>query len=339
MSLPGPTLERIRRLLCGLHESIRDALRASRARQARHFAEVAGQTRADTIYRIDRVSEAAILGWFGRHWPRSLPVELVMEGIEEGSPVTFPAGTPVGRTLCKCIIDPIDGTRGLMHDKRAAWALSALAPQRGARTHLGDLLVAVMTELPTTKQGQADQYSAVRGGGLRGIVATRRDVAGGPRRRLAFRPSGAADFEHGFASLVHFFPEGLALTARIEEELWERIRPRRSGGPPRVFGDQYLTTGGQIHELLTGRDRMIGDLRPLVYARLGLKSALVCHPYDICTAFLLAEAGGVVEEPLGGALRAPLDTTTPVAWMGYANPRLARLVRPALRRVLRKHLG
>jgi hypothetical protein len=32
-----------------------------------------------------------------------------------------------------CIIDPIDGTRSLMHDKRSAWVLSALAPWRSAR--------------------------------------------------------------------------------------------------------------------------------------------------------------------------------------------------------------
>ena len=43
---------------------------------------------------------------------------------------------------------------------------------------------------------------------------------------------------------------------------------------------------------------------------------------------------GLIEAPGGGALRYPLDTTTPVAWMGYANAKLARIVRPALRRVM-----
>jgi len=72
---------------------------------------------------------------------------------------------------------------------------------------------------------------------------------------------------------------------------------------------------------------------------LGLTSSLVCHPYDICTALILTEAGGVVEHPLGGPVKAPLDTTSPVAWVGYANPRLARAIRPVLKRIMRSVLG
>ena len=105
-----------------------------------------------------------------------------------------------------------------------------------------------------------------------------------------------------------------------------------------MFDDQYPTTGGQIYELLVGHDRMLADLRPLVFRRLGLTSPLVCHPYDICTALLLTEAGGVVETPDGRPLRVPLDTTSAVAWAGYANPALARHVRPVLRRLLTRFL-
>jgi hypothetical protein len=83
---------------------------------------------------------------------------------------------------------------------------------------------------------------------------------------------------------------------------------------------------------------MLGDLRPMVYSKLGYSSAtLCCHPYDICTLLIAREAGCVIEAPDGRALRAPLDTTTPVAWMGYANPTLARMVRPVLRRLLAQH--
>ena len=85
---------------------------------------------------------------------------------------------------------------------------------------------------------------------------------------------------------------------------------------------------------------MLGDLRPLAYARLGLSSAsLCCHPYDICTALIAREAGCVVEAPGGGRLRMPLDTTTPVAWVGYANVTLARQVRPILKRIMAEQLG
>ena len=328
-------LARARGLLCALQDHIRDTLIAARAQHGAKFARVAAVTAADTIYYIDRLSEDAILGWFERHWPRTWPVELVMEGLEDGA-TTFPRGTPPGRTKWKCILDPIDGTRSLMYDKRSAWILTGLAPQRGRRTHLGDIVVAAMTELPTAKQGWADQLSAVAGGG---VVAATVDLNRGSRRRWVPRPSRAKHFEHGFASIARFFPEGKALLATIEEALWRELGLLGKNGGQLVFDDQYLSTGGQLFGLTAGHDRMLGDLRPLVYSKLGYSSAtLCCHPYDICTLGIAREAGCVIEAPDGGPLRAPLDTTTPVAWMGYANPTLARTVRPVLRRLLARYL-
>ena len=329
------SLERARRLICALQLSIRDTLVAARERDARRFAQVAAVTSADTIYRIDRLSEEAIFAWFEARWPRAWPVEIVMDGIADGESVTFPRGTPVARTLFKCIIDPIDGTRALMYDKRSAWVLTGLAPQRGAKTAIRDIMVAAMTELPTTKQGWADQFSVVRGGGPRGIVARATDLSTGRVRARAPRPSRAEDLRHGFASLVKFFPDGKAYTAMIEEALWKEVGVGGAAGSPLVFDDQYISTGGQIYELLVGHDRMIADLRPLILARLGIVSSLTCHPYDICTELILREAGGVVESPTGRALRVPLDTVSPVAWVGYANETLAAQIRPVLLRLLK----
>ncbi len=331
-------LDRARALLCLLQDSIRDTLIAARdAQTGSELSEIADVTAADTIYRIDKVSEAAIVAWFEAYWPADWPVELVMEGIEEGDAHTFPRGTPASRTEFKCILDPIDGTRTLMYDKRSAWMLSALAPQHGDRTHLGEILVAAMTELPTSKQWAADQISGVRGCGLQGLVAERVNVRGRGRSRLLIRPSQATDFRHGFASLARFFPEGKALLARVEEEIWDALYGLGSDPSPLVFEDQHITTGGQIYELLIGHDRMLGDLRPLAYRKLGFASSLMCHPYDICTAMLLQEAGGVVEAPEGEPLKAPLDTTSPVAWMGYANPVLAEQIRPLLKRLMEEY--
>ncbi|MBI3886494.1 MAG: inositol monophosphatase [Opitutae bacterium] len=315
-------LDRARRLLCQLQDTIRAAVAAGRGRGA---ARVAAVTAADTIYAIDRVSEAAVLAWFAAQWPKRWPVELVMEGLEAHGAVTFPPGTPVKRTVFKCILDPIDGTRGLMHDKRSAWSLAALAPQRGARTHLGDLVVAAMTELPTSKQAQGDQLSGVRG---RGVHAVRVDLRSGRGKKFTPRPSRARDFEHGFASFAKFFPAGKAWLAGVEERLWREL------GATEVFDDQYLSSGGQLYELLVGHDRFVADLRPLAFAQLGVRGALPCHPYDLCTALIAQELGCVIADPAGRPLRVPLDTTSPVAWVGCANPFLARRVRPVLRRIL-----
>ena len=105
-----------------------------------------------------------------------------------------------------------------------------------------------------------------------------------------------------------------------------------------MFDDQYISTGGQIYELLVGHDRMVGDIRPRVFAKLGIESSLTCHPYDICTELILREAGGIVESLEGKRLNAPLDTTTAVAWVGFANATLARQVRPVLRRLIERYL-
>ncbi len=329
-------LEAMRRKLCALEAHIRDTLVAARAKEAGKFSRVVGQTAADTIYHVDRLSEHAILAWFEAHWPRTWPVELVMEGLEDGEPTTFPRGTPVARTRWKCILDPIDGTRNLMYDKRAAWILTGVAPQRGTKTHLGDIVVAAMTELPTSKQDRADQLSAVKG---RGVVAQTIELGGGVGRRWTPRPSRAKNFDHGFASLARFFPEGKALIGQIEEDVWRELGVLGRNGGQLVFDDQYISSGGQLYELTVGHDRMLGDIRPQVYAKLGYSAAtLCCHPYDVCTALIAREAGCIIETPEGRPLRLPLDTTTPVTWIGYANATLARLVRPVLRRAMAERL-
>lgn len=346
--MPDRQLARARRLLCSLQDHIRDTILASRTKEAATFSRIAAVTAADTIYHVDKLSEHAIIDWFEREWPRTWPVEVVMEGIEDRENLTFPIGTPVNRTQWKCILDPIDGTRGLMYDKRSAWILAGLAPQRGKKTSLRDILVAAMTELPTSKQWRADQFSAIRGEGPAGVHAASLDVFTQETSRLRVRPSQAKDFAHGFASVAKFFPDGKALLAGFEEKLWAALHPPASPSKsgtsaspgsivsesPLIFDDQYISTGGQLYELLVGHDRLIADLRPLAFARLGLHSSLVCHPYDICTALILTESGGIVENPAGSALTAPLDTTSAVTWVGYANPALAKLARPVIQRLL-----
>ena len=330
MEISPTAAEKIRRLLGGLQDHVVAHLGEARRRGRRDFARVSAQTASDTIYRVDRISEAAVEAWLERHWPRAWPIEIVMEGREAGA--TFPRGRRPDQTLFKLILDPIDGTRNLMYDKRSAWALAAVAPQRGERNGLGDLAVAVMTELPVGKQSLADRFSAVRGRGRAGLRAERIDLATGRRKRLAVAPSTASDCRGGFASVVRFFPEAKGLLGAFEEELWRRLY---SATPP-IFEDQYLSTGGQIYELLVGHDRMIADLRPLAYRKLGLDRSLVCHPYDICTALILEEAGGVVEGPDGRPLSAPLDAVSPVAWVGYANRKLARHIGPVMRKLIKE---
>jgi fructose-1,6-bisphosphatase/inositol monophosphatase family enzyme len=298
------TPEAARALLCRLGDHLRDLVVDVRA-TLDDMALVEGETPADTIYAIDAVTDDGLVAWFERHWPE--PVEVVSEGLHE--PVVVGTGEP----RLTVIVDTIDGTRGLMYDKRAAWALAAAGPHGG---RLADVVAAAMTEIPTTKQWGADQLSTTRGRGA--VVADRVDVLAGGRAPLAVRPSRATDLEHGFGQVAKFFPAGKVALAEVEAAVLAAV------GATVVFDDEYLATGGQVHELATGRDRFVADLRPLV------TPTLACHPYDICTSLVLEEAGGVVTDPWGDRLDAPLDTITPVAWAGYANRTLAELLGPVL---------
>lgn len=327
-----PELENFRVLLCQLGDAIRDAVLAGRARQSLdELSAVARESAADTIYAIDKLSEEAILAWFSAHWPAGEPVELVFEGIDESRAPCFPAGAEADDTKWKIILDPIDGTRGLMVDKRPAWVLAGLAPQLGEVTSLSDIKVAAMTEIPLTKQWRADQVSAIQG---RGIVAESLNVLDGTRAPLTLRPSAASDFRHGFASIAKFFPEGRTLVAQIEEQVWDELVGLGATASPTIFDDQYISTGGAFYELLAGHDRFVGDIRPLVHRVLDLDSTLVCHPYDAAAALVLIEAGVIYESPDGGFPDAPLDTTSALSWLAFANETLAEKLRPVLRKTL-----
>jgi fructose-1,6-bisphosphatase/inositol monophosphatase family enzyme len=300
---PAEALE----LLVALGEHLRDAVVGAGDID---MATIEDETPADTIYAIDKVTDDALVAWFEERWP---DVELVSEGLLEPLVLGDPRWT--------VIVDTIDGTRGLMYDKRSAWSLAAVAPAGGS---LRDVAAAVMTELPTSKQVLTDQYAAVRGGGVRG---RRTDLRTGDVVDIDPRPSTATDLEHGFAQIAKFFPPGKEVLARIEGDLFQRLGART------VFDDEYLASGGQVHELLTGRDRFVADIRPLVDP-----AAFACHPYDLCTTLVLEEAGGVVTDPWGEPLDCPLDTTTSVAWVGYANRALADRIGPVLAQVLDDHV-
>jgi hypothetical protein len=330
LPMTEPDGTRARQLLCALGDFVRDAVVVGRQnRDSSELARVARESVADTIYTIDTFSEEAIARWFEAHWPAEWPVELVAEGFDDPAARLFPRGTRIEDTLWRCVVDPIDGTRGIMYDKRPAWVLAGLAPQRGTATRLPDIFLAAMTEIPTRKQWRADQISALRG---RGLVAEGVDMRTGAREIIELRASQAQDFRHGFASLVKFFPAGKSAVARLEEELWSELYGTMEW--PVIFDDQYISTGGQFYELLAGHDRMNGDLRPIILKREGIRESLMCHPYDVCTALLLAEAEIVFEKPGGGVVDAPLDLTSPVAWVAYANEALAERARPILRRLV-----
>ena len=314
---------RLERLLA-LQREIRSAVRARMLAQSSDvLSRGVRDDRGDTIFAIDVAAEDVLLP-FCEAWGRDEPFVLIAEGLEPDTGLVFGRPGSSGPAF-RLIVDPIDGSRGLMFDKRSAWCLAAIAPDRGPGTGLRDLELAVMTELPTTRQATSDVLWAERDGATHG----RRELLdGGASRELVVAPSQRADFLHGFATVANYFPGGKDLTSRFEEEL---IRRERGGWNPdkaEVYTDQYISSGGALAELALGRDRFVLDIRPLVHRALGVASSLCGRPYDLCTALVAQRAGCVVTAPDGSPLDAPLDVTTNLGFAGYANPALAARVQP-----------
>lgn len=314
--------------------AVRDLLIRSRTQQNLHAVDRIST--ADTIYTIDSLVEP-LLESFCEDWAANTPLVLISEGLQndEGveGPKTFPRGTREQDAKIRLIVDPIDGTRGLMYDKRSAWALAGVAANNGADTRLRDIEVSVMTELPTSKLGYADVLSAIKGRGAKG---ERIDLRNRQSQPLPLQPSSADTINHGFAMITNFFPGTKVLASELMEQLVQELIGPLDVSKAAVFEDQYISTGGQFYELIVGHDRFNADLRPLFYRLQNQPQGMCCHPYD-CAALLIAhESGVIITDGLGGRLDAPLDVTTGISWAGYANPTLQKSIEPLLTAFLRE---
>ncbi len=317
-------------------EALKDFQTAVRQRMMRSHARpnveslVTRIMAADTIYQIDAEVEP-LLEAFCEEWSASTPLVLVAEGIEgedgrEGVKV-FPHGTREEDALIRLLVDPIDGTRGIMYDKRSAWALAGVAPNRGAQTRLRDIEVAVMSELPTSKMGKADVLWAIRGRGAHGRRIDLSNYASSP---LTLIPSTATGIDHGFASISNFFPGTKVLAAELMEYLARHLIGPADVTRATVFDDQYICTGGQFYELIVGHDRFNADLRPLFYEIQGMPEGLCCHPYDCATCLIAEESGVILTDQSGAPLDGPLDTASGISWIGYANAELRDRIAPLI---------
>jgi fructose-1,6-bisphosphatase/inositol monophosphatase family enzyme len=344
--------------LRALHRRIRDDVVAATTRAALDvMAHVHADGEGDTIYAIDQIAEDVLIDEIDRTIARVHgPVVLVAEGLAGGR-VVLPDGAAAADARWTIVVDPIDGTRGLMYQKRPAWILTGVAPANsGARSSdrsgaptLADVVLAVQTEIPLVKQHLSDELWAVAGNGA---SAERLNRLTGERRALALRPSASTTLAHGFATVARFFPGVRAELASLDDQLAAALLGPPVPGKAQLFEDQYISTGGQLYELIVGHDRFVADLRSIaVPARDGtghaargtgheargtsMARSLCCHPYDLCTELIARECGVIVTDETGGPLSAPLDVEPDVSWIGYANAGLQSAVAPVLQAGLR----
>jgi len=326
-------LARLKRIQVKMRDTILVEMHRTSAAER---SAVAYDGTGDTIYAIDRSMEHVLLDEC-RAWVEAQPFVLIAEGLSDNGMLCFPDGALAGEARFRLIVDPLDGTRGLMYDKRSAWILAGLAPNRGDATSLADVVLAVQTEVPTTKQHLADVLWASAGEGAKG---ERQNILTGVVQPLVLSPSRATGLAHGFASLTKFFPGRKPIVAEIEEAMIKEIDGQSAEGKVRVFDDQYISTGGQLYELIVGHDRFNGDIRPALMRNTTLPGdppRMAAHPYDICTELIAREAGVIVTNLNGGRLCDPLTVDGDVGWLGYANTVLQARLEPVVQRLLRSY--
>lgn len=335
-----PEWQRVLAQLRLLHSDILESVLARAATDtvdelaARDVPATGDAGTGDDIFAVDRISEERLVTFFEHQIAPWLPLVLIAEGLSDtglgpGRRV-FPSGTPAEQARIRVLMDPIDGTRELMYQKRSAWILTGVAPNHGPATRLRDVELALQTELPLVKQHLADELWAVRDNGW---GATRINRLTGTRERLAVHPSAARSIEYGFAALSRFFPGTRAELAAIDDEIVRATLGPVRAGKAQCWEDQYISSGGQLYELIAGHDRFVADLRPLMeplLARQGLRLGICCHPYDLATLLIAVAAGVIITDARGAPLDAPLALEPDVAWVGYANAAIRAQVEPSL---------
>lgn len=319
-----------------LHETIRARVVAACENSSlNQLSEIVTDDAGDTIFAIDKVSEKVLIDFFECEIAQKVPIVLIAEGLENGK-IVLPKTAKEKDCKWTVIVDPIDGTRGLMYQKRAAWILTGVAPNKGKNTNLSDIEFAIQTEIPLVKQHLSDTLWAFRGEGGK---ARRFDRLTGETFDLRLKPSQAKTIAQGFAQISRFFPGVRDVLAEIEDEIVRNSLGFPVHGKAQCFEDQYISTGGQIYELIAGHDRFTADLRPLmqkIIEERGIDLSICCHPYDLCTELIAKEFGVIITDGNGETPKFGLDNEIDVAWIGYANNEIRAEIEPLLRESLKK---
>src|SRR5436190_12544408 len=319
-----------------LHQIVRSAVVDSCERSAvEDLAAIDRDEEGDTIYAVDRVSEEILVEFFEREIATRSPIVLIAEGLPSGK-IALPRGIDEAAATWRIIVDPIDGTRGLMYKKRSAWILTGVARNHGPQTSLRDIEFAIQTEIPLVKQHLSDTAWATRG---EGAHAERFNRLTGQSTPLTLKPSRSKTIAHGYSQVARFFPGARDVLAAIDEEIvigaLGPVQPEKA----HCFEDQYTSSGGQLYELMSGHDRFTADLRPLMNRKLterGSVMGICCHPYDVCTELIARELGVIVTDDQGQQLDYELSVKPNVTWIGYANRGIHDQIMPLLSEALRR---
>ncbi len=325
--------------LLQLGEKVRDDVRKALAsRPFEDRSQIHGKAASDVIYQIDLDAEETIREFLKKEADALGGIVLIAEGMNEDKVNVFPEGMPESKAAWRLIVDPIDGTREIMVGKRSAFFLAGAAPNQGPGTRLAAIQTAVMVEIPTDRAFLGTSLWAIQRGGTQGFT---RNLLDGTKQDWKPSPTQEPSIRGGFGQIVRFVHPGKDILSAMEEEMVKELFPNLKDGEIAAFDDQYLSTGGQLYELLTGKDRFTADLRQSLYSKLsreGKRTGHVCHPYDLAASLVGMEAGIILTDAQGKPLDGPMDTTTGMDWVGYANTHIRDEVAPVLTKLTKKYL-
>lgn len=302
-----------------MRESVLDQLLTQ---SSEYLSQVAGSGAGDISYRVDKFAERFI-GQLGEDLSQIQSVEVISEGVGR---MTFPRS--VKNPVIKALVDPVDGTRGIMYDLYSAWVETGIAKNKGDSTSLADIDLAIMTEIPTTKQKRGSVVWAARGLGAYEEVWDLVNERWVSVKKL--QSSSSPDLLHGFAVFADPFSNYTGQLGEFRKTVMDRLLGLNQDSSI-VFNDQILTSAGQIYNLATGKYRFFADILPKF-----TPNGLCTHPYDLATMLVAEEAGVIITDTEGKPLSYPLDTDTNCSLIGYANQEIRSKVEPILLEELAK---
>jgi len=289
----------------------------------------------DTTFALDVPAEEAVEAWFSG-CARAGPLSLLTEdagwrhrGPDPDQAQGWRELEGFGHGGPRIVIDPIDGTRPLMHDLRSAWVVIGFAGAGTSQPRGAELSGGLLVELPTSVQDRARWLEARRGGPaefrILPVGASPEEVAEATPTHL--RVDAEARVDAGYLTFFRYHPAQRRRLATLEASFFERLAEHEGADLLQVYEDSYCSSGAQLALLALGRYRFVADLR----ARAGGVSGPFCKPYDVAGAVVIAEAAGVVlRDAWGQPLDFDIDATSPLDWIGYVNEETRARLEPHL---------
>ncbi len=298
------------------------------------LSQVAEQGSGDVVYKIDVRPEQIVEKYF-----TEIGKEITILGISEKTGIrTYGDGEPEYFG----IVDPLDGTRHMMYQfQDTAFSLVGLSKVKGSHPKLGDIDFCAMLQVPNLDKKYVDLVVAEKDKPTK--IERFETETWEKVKTLKPTPSKAESIKHGFVAFTSFFPPRKYL-GEIADYVVEKTIGKIEKGKAPVFFHEYISNAGQFYYLLTGKYRMVADLRPLQDEKLrkeGKELGLCAHPYDVCTALAAKQAGCIVTDGFGSEQNFwnyPCDTETDVHFMAFANKKLYNEIAPVVREAIEKVL-